>query len=164
MKTSLIIPIHSFVDVITNSSSEIFVSADQNTVKAIKKLVDNIISASAWGNDQANADIATADDLFDFELVYICTDDWYAEVMLTKAEMVAKRKEVDEIINNPDKYTEEQVEGAGNWCFGDGQDDGDSPQTNVRVTVKDKTNKNSVSAAKVLSDLTGLFSISERYN
>jgi len=54
------IPIHSVVALITNSSSEIFVSADESTVKAIKKITNDILKAG--GSTQ------TADDLFTFEL------------------------------------------------------------------------------------------------
>lgn len=155
MKTSVIIPVHSFVDVITNSSSEIFVAADQGTVKAIKKLVENLIAAAGG--------TATADDLFTFELVTLCYNDKYDEVYLTAAEIKAKRKELDEIIDNEEgKYSSEQVEAAGAWEFKDG-DDGYA-QTNVRVEVKDKTNKSAVAAAKVLSDLTGIFEIEASYS
>lgn len=55
-----IIPVHSFVDLITNSSSEIFVSADQDTVNAVKKLVNTLLTAGGGK--------LTADDLFTFKL------------------------------------------------------------------------------------------------
>ena len=45
MTNTLRIPLHSFVDLITNSSSEIFVSATDSTVTAIKKLVDSLLLA-----------------------------------------------------------------------------------------------------------------------
>ena len=64
---TITIPIHSFVDLITNSSSEIFVSADANTVKAVKKLIDNILKAS--GSDK------TADDLFEISLLPVQAND-----------------------------------------------------------------------------------------
>jgi hypothetical protein len=159
MKTSLIIPVHSFVDLITNSSSEIFVSANQNTVKAIKKLVDSILAATATP--------ATADDLFTFELVYCCTNESYGEVYMNDAEIKAKRKEIKEILKQSrveggKKYTEEEIEGAENWCF---PGDGDRPtQCNVKVAVKDPSNVNAKAAAKILSDLTSFFSIQESYN
>ena len=35
--------IHSFIDIITNSSTEIFVQANDETIKNIKLLVDNIL-------------------------------------------------------------------------------------------------------------------------
>ena len=43
--TTLRIPLHSFVDLITNSSSEIFVSATSSTVDVINKLIDSLLLA-----------------------------------------------------------------------------------------------------------------------
>ena len=60
MKTSLIIPVHSFVDIITNSSSELYVTADRNTIEAMKNMVDAVLKAG--GSDKS------ADDLFTFSL------------------------------------------------------------------------------------------------
>lgn len=48
--------IHSFIDIITNSSTEIYVSASQYTVDHIKQLVDAILKL---GNSDK-----TCDDLF----------------------------------------------------------------------------------------------------
>ena len=56
----IIIPIHSFVALITNSSSETYVSADKNTVDAIRRLVDSILKSG--GSDKK------CDDLFKVEL------------------------------------------------------------------------------------------------
>jgi hypothetical protein len=57
---SILIPIHSFVDLITNSSTEIYVSAHKETVAAIRKIVDALLLAGG--------DAHTADELFDFAL------------------------------------------------------------------------------------------------
>ena len=38
------IHIHSFIDIITNSSTEIYVQASEHTIKNIKSLVDSILS------------------------------------------------------------------------------------------------------------------------
>ena len=43
---SLNITIHSFVDVITNSSTEVYIHADGGTVSAVKELVDNILDGA----------------------------------------------------------------------------------------------------------------------
>lgn len=56
---SITLQIHSFVDLITNSSSEVFVSANDKTLGAIKKLVDNILAAAGSP--------LKADDLFEFK-------------------------------------------------------------------------------------------------
>jgi len=40
----LLIPLHSAISLITNSSSEVFISSDSRTVKSIHELVDNLFS------------------------------------------------------------------------------------------------------------------------
>jgi hypothetical protein len=145
---SLIIPIHSFVDLITNSSSEIFVAADKSTITAIKKLVDNLFIAAKSPY--------TANQLFDFELVYLCTDADYNEHWLTADEIKAKKAEIE---GKPEED---------DWSFKD--EDGDGyVKCNVRVQLKESTgdlnqDKAAKDAAKVLSDLTGLFEIEATYD
>ncbi len=65
---SVKIAIHSYVDLITNSSTEIYVSSSEKTVAAIRKIVDTLLSAG--GNAR------TADELFDFALVVEDPDSW----------------------------------------------------------------------------------------
>ena len=40
----LIIPVHSFVDTITNSSTEIYVSATEKTIETLKKIVNDTLA------------------------------------------------------------------------------------------------------------------------
>jgi len=61
MQTSLFIPIHSFVDLITNSSSELFICADKNTILGIQKIVNSLLKVAGSA--------LTFDDLFVAELV-----------------------------------------------------------------------------------------------
>ena len=61
MQRNYIIKIHSFIDLITNSSTEIFVEANQNTIKSVKSVIDNILKLAGSN--------FTADDLFEFSLV-----------------------------------------------------------------------------------------------
>jgi hypothetical protein len=83
MKT-LTIPVHSFIDVITNSSSEVFVTCNGKTIEVVKSIIKLFLE---------NANIATpVDELFAVELTYdnrdegdedyVCTDpdgaDWEA--------------------------------------------------------------------------------------
>ena len=68
MKT-LIIPIQSFIDVVTNSSTEIFVEATTYTKDHIINMVNEILKAG--GSDK------TCDDLFEVELVdFAEQDEW----------------------------------------------------------------------------------------
>lgn len=54
------VEIHSFLDLVTNSSTEIFITADESTIKALKQLVNDILKAG--GSE------VTADMMFDFQL------------------------------------------------------------------------------------------------
>lgn len=144
---TLIIPIHSFVDLITNSSSEIFVAADKKTVKAIKTLVENLISAAGG--------TAKADDLFTFDLGYKCYTPEYDEVYLTKDEIKAKKAELKSTVKSVDE---------GEWEFGTTSGEEEYKDVAVRVTVKDDTNISAKAAAEVLSNLTSLFQIDSTYN
>lgn len=67
MNSSIVLNIHSFVDLITNSSSETYITATNKTVTAIKNLIKLFLE---------NANIATpVDELFDVKLVYTDYDD-----------------------------------------------------------------------------------------
>ena len=172
---SIIIPIHSMIDVITNSSSEIYVAANKNTIKAIKKLINDLINASQK-EPTAHYIPYTADDLFTFEIVYSCTNEDYDEVFLTEKEINVKKKEIEETLEKLEKELENtpadvtkreeisgKIEELETWSF-HGEDDAGYTRSQVRVTVKDKTNKFAVAAAKVLGDLTSLFEIEATYN
>jgi hypothetical protein len=58
------IPIHSFIDLITNSSTEIYVEATEKTIKTLRELVNEILKA---GKSKLRAD-----DLFTFSLEKNC--------------------------------------------------------------------------------------------
>lgn len=66
--SSIYIPIHSFSDLITNSSSETYVSVTNATVDAFKKLIDASIMLGGGTKK--------ADDLFTFEFCYDYCADW----------------------------------------------------------------------------------------
>lgn len=60
LKDSYSFSIHSFIDLISNSSSEIFVVASEKTVKSVKEIINNIL---AIGKSEY-----TCDDLFTVEI------------------------------------------------------------------------------------------------
>lgn len=62
MSINFIIPVHSFVDVITNSSSEIFIASGQKSVDTLKRAI--LIAASEW-----NDNLDLNDDGYDWNLV-----------------------------------------------------------------------------------------------
>lgn len=71
---SININIHSFVDLITNSSSVVYVMASESTITAIKDVVNSVLKLS-------HSDL-TADQLFNFELYkeYEESSDTYVKV------------------------------------------------------------------------------------
>ena len=104
--------IHSFIDIITNSSTEIFIRATNNTIKNIQSLVNNLLSI-------ANSNLK-CEDIFIMSLS--CDEDYDAE-----------------------DY------------------DADNTEINLKVNpIID--NENARIASKILSDLTGLFSITAEHN
>ena len=60
LKPVYIIPVHSFVDLITNSSTEIYIQATTKTVESVKEIINNLLKVNGSGY--------TADDLFEISL------------------------------------------------------------------------------------------------
>lgn len=61
MNKSINISIHSLVDVITNSSTEIYISTHQKSIECLKELIDFILKASCSNKK--------VDELFEFEII-----------------------------------------------------------------------------------------------
>lgn len=138
---SIPIPIHSFVDLITNSSSETFVCADKKTVQAVKELVNTFLRMGGLTQK--------ADDLFTFELVlaagqmeYVGGD--YDKELSIDAEIPITSKEAKAFIAAR-------------------EDNGDCPtyHTKMRVTAKPGMGDLPNQAAKILSKLNDLFQAEE---
>ena len=85
---TLYIPLHSFIDVVTNSSSEIFVFANTQTLNTIEKLVTDILKLG--GSSQK------ATDLFEFDLVF---DTYEAKIPLDSeaGKLFEKEHQYDEV-------------------------------------------------------------------
>lgn len=60
------IPIHSFIDVITNSSTEIYICTHNKTIEYAKEIIDSILACA--GSE------LKADNLFDFFIEQKCMD------------------------------------------------------------------------------------------
>lgn len=67
----LIIPIQSFIDIVTNSSTEIFVEATAGTKNHIINMVNEILKAG--GSDK------TCNDLFEIKLIDPIEEDQWSE-------------------------------------------------------------------------------------
>lgn len=63
MKTLFIIPVHSYVDLITNSSSELFISKSNKTVEAVRDLLIKLIEIEH--QKEILAEAASENDHFD---------------------------------------------------------------------------------------------------
>ena len=87
---TILIPIHSFVALITNSSSEVFISATEDTVQTAKDIINSFTGGKY-------------DELFDVKLVYSqynYMDGTYKEIEIDSDE----GREFEE--NNRNSYTE----------------------------------------------------------
>ena len=106
------IKLHSFVDLITNSSTEIYIEATERTLASVKELVNDLLILTDPGTK------LTADDLFTFEL-----------------------------------EDEEDQDDYNNY-----------PTRSLIIKAKEESQERAVKIAKVLSNLTGLFSMEACYN
>jgi len=131
---SIKIFVHSFVDLITNSSTEIYISASEKTIESIEKLVDNILTL---GKSEYKCR-----DLFDIslDLKGFCQDYYYDD-----------RENKDE---TPEQFMEREVKESG-------YDNYRSVKIKVSSKIKGKAAEE---AASVLSSLTSLFDIDSSYN
>jgi hypothetical protein len=143
----ILVPIHSFVDLITNSSSEAFIAATSETVTALKKVTANILSAAGSS--------VIPDDLFTFRLVYACDDPTGKEIFLTKKEITAKKAELEKRYEADE--TDDEID---EWNFP--TEESEYYTCVVEVKATDETNKEAVKAAKSLSGLIGAYTLGER--
>ena len=138
----LLIHVHSFVDLITNSSSETFINASGSAVKSIKDLVDGMLKLT----DSK----LTCDDLFTIEIVYKYETTDYKTVWLSPKEAIAKFEDgtLSEDENEPDgsKY------------------DGTYGESSIRVTPKVADDAQAKAVAGILSNLETLFDYESTYN
>ena len=152
------IKVHSFIDIITNSSSEIYVQASSRTIDSVHKLVNAILS---MGNSQVKSE-----DLFEMELIDEGKEERYDETL-------AWERDRDEWLSKNQGKTEEDyldeacdgvdLENHLNDYFG--YEDETRSSVRMRVKLKDsvKSSSNSEIAIKILGNLTGLFSIDASY-
>jgi hypothetical protein len=129
----MILNIHSYGSLITNSSSEIFCIADENTLRNIKELVSGLITMTC--DFHGGGDTPTAEDLFDFELIWSNELEWKEQASYWD-------------------LSEEEIETGSGSC--------EYPkQYSVKVTPKDTSSTAAQKVASTLSNLTSLFDIYE---
>lgn len=139
-KIKLVIPVHSFVDLITNSSSEIFTSATEATVQTVKDIIAGILKTA--GSKK------TADDLFNVSRSFVVRNSAtnHSEMAFDTAE------ERDEFLKSCGLES------------GDSGDEGDSRWSNLVVFAKDSNDADAVATANKLANLFGTYNTWEEYN
>lgn len=126
--------IHSYINLITNSSTEIFISANEKTLAAIRSIVDNVLAAGGSSSK--------ADDLFSFELVVEDPDSYPTKHYLVDS------PEGQKIIDDNEDANEYRGSKR-------------AVRVTAKVGVEGRSLDDT---AKVLSNLAGLFEIDAWYN
>lgn len=159
MKT-LKIDLHSIVELITNSSSEIYIEATERSIEAIKSIIDNILQFSEKN--------LSSDDLFDIELGISYNDDHLGDLIADhlrdeftleenellddeQYDLIEKRLlEIDNMDPKPDWYDE---------LINDNEED---LRVRSSINVKCKLDSPYIEeAGKLLNNLEQLFSYAE---
>jgi hypothetical protein len=83
---NIVIKIHSFVDVITNSSTSIYVESSESSVKMTKELIAKLFKASNINK--------SVDELFD---IYIEADDLIIKPKKTDQEAIRLKEQIQGI-------------------------------------------------------------------
>ncbi len=174
-KTSLLIPIHSMVDLITNSSSEIFVAVKGSAAATIVKIIDGILAAG--GSDKKCSDLFKVEMAkcyvnANWDLIYL-TDSEAVEQMnkflafvkmgpITSIEQMPSEDDVREHIEDislvetvsakMEDFTRPLRTALWFEPHGDSQ---------LKITALDPSNDQT---AKLLSNLESLFDIEASYN
>lgn len=157
MQNSITIKIHSFIDVITNSSTEIYVQASESTIKSVKELVNGLL--------KMGGSTKTADDLFTFELI----DPGFADRVWDAAWHYLSDEEApdDETGDQYEQRVKDLVDAVDKknppeWYqyFLDREDESYKHDVDLVVTARDPE---AAGVAKILSSLSGLFDMEASY-
>jgi len=135
------IPIHSIVDVITNSSTVIYIQTHDKTIEYAKALVNDILKAS--GSDKS------ADDVFTFKLVpNECYEEMFVDNRISELKEISNIKiefntpEYEEVVKQAEQdYIDALADpklrpkGWGTDCDGDAQNLMAIPKDNSAETL-----------------------------
>lgn len=160
------INVHSFIDVITNSSTEIYVQAGENTINTIKELVNILLKETE--------STKTADDLFTFELIDTGLEEFIDDKLYDYCQDLKEynkletydqkcnfRKELknkfDNGIDKPDWWDSIEEEYKDKCDYGS--------YSNIYLDIKPKDENGSLKrASSILSSLQTLFNIEASYD
>jgi len=84
-KKIIVIKIHSFVDVITNSSTELFVADTKKSLKQVKEILKELVNHYNSGVEKGFYDYGSKTSIDDF-LVYIYTKEKYDKHIIEDTE------------------------------------------------------------------------------
>lgn len=151
----MIITVHSFVDLITNSSSEVFLCADANAAEGIRKIIDAVLKA-------ANS-TCRCDDMFNIEVLFAVRSDngWSRDVeFVPEAEFnsICEKWEACRRNKTPGVSVDRKPAVPSDY------DDVFDVKTKIRVTAKDTSSENQQKAAELLASIEGYFSAHEIRN
>lgn len=150
MKKTIIIRKHSIVDLITNSSTEVFIEASEETIVILKKFINSLLKTF-------NVD-KTADDLFEFHLTNInAFEEFIEDYFCDYCDKYDKEKCKDINCIECDHAKENCTEKI--WADEYRSEESD-PLSDVIVTTKDESCKE---AADILSALSNTFKAKAYY-
>ena len=155
-------PIHSIVDLITNSSTTVFIVAKESTIKAVKELIDQLLELGGCRQ--------RADDLFSFKLECDRYQDWLSEETMAntdydeslgwKERNVICKEALAQVLASEDKpdwfKTEEE------WLTSNEECD-EYHDISLIVTAKEGEAELAAKVARLLSNLTGMFEMEAEY-
>lgn len=146
--------VHSFIDIITNSSTEIYVQASDSTVKGVKKLIDALFKSMGVQYKAA--------DMFEFSFSGGPYDE-YQSALKQYADEIAEAKQEAEA--NGDTLDVQEFLSEEFGVNGPDYDDEGLSDIRLHVEVKPKFKdyQDLKIAAEILSDLTGLFGMQASY-
>ena len=155
MKTNFILDIHSVLDVITNSSTSVYVGCHSNTIKFATEMINDLLKAA--GSEKS------ADDVFEFKInvdydnesdrIYDNLEEYYSEEELEGKDFTAKG-ELARIVF--DKMCSGEIEQHSGW----GESYGGFDDRNLIITSKTDDTFTMNLASKVES----IFSIDGSYD
>ena len=154
------IPIHSVVDVITNSSSVIYTEATTNAVSTMKEIINSILKLA--GSEK------TVDDLFDISIQKIPSDGLVEWLRYEASDMVAYEKapaNIVEIVKRVEAFADNDYMAKRVFAeglvqtheaellayFNEQDDDEDRPMFLDTLVIKTKDGVDTQFTAKILS-------------
>jgi hypothetical protein len=157
----LALPIHSVVDVITNSSTQIYVQFNESALTTVKELIDNLLSIGG--------SILKSDDLFEFEIYDESLEDdryQHCEEYCSDEGIIndsTSWEDQEPIIKEQlERFKELSDDEKPDWWYRGHNDDYEEEYYSTQLICKCKDNiigEQAIKVAEILSKLKSLFHI-----